>query len=332
MKITLGIVGLGQIGASVGMALADQDQLIRRIGYDSDRFVSRQASSMNAVDKTTSKLEDLIVDADVVLMALPTDQMREMMEQIGPLMKPGAVLMDTALSKELVAKWATELLPDGCSYVGLTPVINPTYMMNTSSGVRGARADLFHNSMIAISSPLHTDPKAIKLAGDLTRLLGASLLFADMLEVDSMMTATHIVPQLIAAALLNATVDQPNWRDAGQMAGRAYAEVSGPIQHLGMPGTLAATAIQNRQNVLRVLNSVIASIETMRDDIAAEQADTLTKRLERARKGRDQWWKERHPEENKRESPLYEKPSVASSLFGNLLRTGGRRPRPESKD
>lgn len=325
MKITLAIVGLGQIGASIGMALADQDQLIRRIGYDSDRSVSRQASKLKAVDKTTSNLEDLAADADIVLMALPTDQMHTMMEQIGPLMKSGAVLMDTALSKEKVAHWAAELLPEGCGYVGLTPVINPAYLMSASSGIRSARADLFQNGMIAISSPLHTDPKAIKLAGDLTRLLGASLLFADMLEVDSLMAATHIVPQLMAAALLNATVDQPNWRDAGQMAGRAYAEVSGPIRHLGQPGTLAATAIQNRENVLRVLNSVIASLETLRDDITAEQADTLTKRLERAREGRDLWWHDRYPEVDRKEDPIYDRPSVASSLFGNLLRTGGRK-------
>jgi prephenate dehydrogenase len=231
-----------------------------------------------------------------------------------------------------VAQWADELLPEGCCYVGLTPVINPKYLMDNSSGIRSAHSDLFHNGIIAISSPLHTDPKAIKLAGDLTRLLGASVLFADMLEVDGLMAATHIVPQLMAAALLNATVDQPSWRDAGQMAGRAYAEVSGPIRHLGVPGTLAATAMQNRENVLRVLNSVIASMETLRDDIATEQADMLTKRLERARKGRDQWWQDRHPEENKKEDPRYERPSVASTLFGNLLRTGGRKPKQESRD
>jgi prephenate dehydrogenase len=325
MKITLAIVGLGQIGASVGLALADQDQHIQRIGYDSDRSVTRQASNLKAVDKTTTKLKNLVNDADIVLMALPTDQMREMIEQIAPLMKSGAVLMDTALSKELVAKWATELLPDGCNYVGLTPVINPDYLVSTDSGIDSARTDLFHNGMMAITTPPNTDARAIKLAADLTQLLGATVLFADILEVDSMMTATHIVPQLLAAAMLNATVNQPNWREVGKMAGRAYAEVSGPIEHLGLPGTLAANAMQNREHVLRVLNSVIASIKTLRDDVAEEDAEALNQRLERAYSDRDQWWRERHKKEDGSQPPSVGRQTFSSMLFGELLSPRARK-------
>jgi hypothetical protein len=104
------------------------------------------------------------------------------------------------------------------------------------------------------------------------------------------------------------------------MAGRAYAEVSGPIEHLGLPGTLAANAMQNRDHVLRVLNSVIASIKTLRDDITAEDADTLNERLERAYLGRDQWWRDRHAKgDGGPKMPAIEKPSMSSMLFGELL-------------
>ena len=170
MKITLAIVGLGQIGASVGMALAGQDQLIQRLGYDLDSSIARQAQKLNAIDRIARHPEEVAAEADVVLMALPTDQMRAAMEQIVPRMNENAVLMDTALSKELVATWAKDTFGIGGRYVGLTPVINPIYLMSTSSGIQSARADLFHNGMIAISAPLHTDPAAIQLAADLTRL------------------------------------------------------------------------------------------------------------------------------------------------------------------
>ena len=324
MKITLAIIGLGQIGASIGLALGAKTDLLQRVGYDVDPRVERQARKLNAIDKTARNLKNTVKEADVVLVAVPTDQVHEMLTEVIPLMKEGAVLMDTALGKEVIANWATELLPEGCCYVGLTPVINPQYLANTPTGIQGARVDLFQNGMIAISSPPNTNSKAIKLAADLARLLDASVLFADLLEVDSMMTATHVVPQLMAAALLNATVDQPNWREAGQMAGRAYAEVSGPIRYLGMPGTLAANAIQNQEHTLRVLNSVIAALENLRNDIEADDSASLTSRLERASQGRDQWWQARFPDELR---PGYKpaKKSPASSLFGSLLRTGGRR-------
>jgi len=319
MQIKMTILGLGQIGTSIGMALKNHSDLFYLTGYDENPKVMRQASKLKVVDKTTSRLKKELETSDAVLMALPTDEMRPMMEEMVPLMKEGAVLLDTALSKEMVANWAAELLPEGCSYVGLTPVINPEYLVSTDSGIDGARIDLFHNGMIAISAPPRTDAKALKFAADLTRLLDTSVLFADILEVDSVMTATHTVPQLMAAALLNATVNQPNWRDAGKMAGRAYAEVSGPIEHLGLPGTLAANAMQNKDNVLRVLNSVIASIESLRDVVAEGDADLLTQRLERARESRNQWWRDRHPEAHPTK-PDYERPSISSMFFGEMLR------------
>ncbi len=88
--------------------------------------------------------------------------------------------------------------------------------------------------------------------------------------------------------------------------------------------------MQNKDNVLRVLNSVIASIETLRDDIADEDAKALTQRLERARQGRNQWWRERHPEAHPSPDPAFEKQSISSQLFGNLL--SPRRKKSEDKD
>ena len=200
MKIQITIIGLGQIGASIGLALAPKSDLIDRIGYDVDPKVMRQAPKLGAVDKTSSNLLKELKTSDVLLLALPTDEMRPMMEELVPLMKPGALFLDTALSKQKVATWAAELLPEGCYYVGLTPVINPAYWSTTTTGIESARADLFHNGMMVITSPPNTDAKAVKFAADLTELLDASVLFADILEVDSIMAATHTVPQLLSAA------------------------------------------------------------------------------------------------------------------------------------
>lgn len=128
----------------------------------------------------------------------------------------------------------------------------------------------------------------------------------------------------MAAALLNATVDQPGWREARKLAGRAYAEVSGPIEHLSEPASLALTAQLNRENMLRVLGSVIASLETLHRDIQEENYTALSKRLERARKGRDRWWHERQEANWAFENRPKADVSAGSSLFGNLLRPGGR--------
>ncbi len=325
MKIQITIIGLGQIGSSFGLGLGGQEKLLKRVGHDIDPTIANQAKKIGAVDETSINIPSAVKDSDAILLAIPADQMQEMMEIVVPEMKPGAVLMDTAPIKAKTAEWAKELLPEGCEFVGLTPVVAPQYLLSEEIGIDAAHEDLFQNGLIAISTPPGTDSKAIKLTADLVRLTGTSPLFADLMEMDGLMTATHAVPQIMGAALLNATVDQPGWREARKIAGRAYAEVSGPIMHLGEPGALTSLAMLNRENMLRVLDSVIASLKKLRDDIRDEDTDKLTERLERARKGRERWWQERQEGNWAAEGrPKIDNRSAASSIFGDLLRFGGR--------
>jgi prephenate dehydrogenase len=234
------------------------------------------------------------------------------------------------LSKEKVAAWAADLLPEGCYYVGLTPVINPAYWSTTTTGIESAHADLFHKGMMVITSPPNTDAKAVKFAADLTELLGASVLFADILEADSIMAATHTIPQLLSAALLSATVNLPNWSEAGKFAGRTYAGITGLVEYGGSPDSLTANAIQNREHVLRALDSLINSIRTLRDDIHAEDADTLNQHLESAYQGRQKWWIDRHPELRPPQDSSYKKQTLSSMMFGDLFRS--RRKKTDEED
>ena len=320
MAIQLTIIGLGQIGASVGLALADKKDLLVRVGHDRNIPVARQAEKLGALDRVEINLPNAVRNASLVLLALPIDQIRETMQLIAPDLKEGAVVMDTGPIKEVVAAWAEELLPEGRHYIGLTPVINPEYLHSTDSGIEAARADLFRRGLLAIVTPSGANSDAIKLAADLTRLLGATPLFADPAEIDGLMAATHTLPQLLAAALLNATVDQPGWREARKVAGRTYAEATAPIVHLGEAKTVRASVLLNQANVKRVLDSAIAALQAIRSDIDTEDATVLEEHLGRAKKGRDKWWYDRQIADwaNEETPPLQipENPGVLGRLFG----------------
>jgi prephenate dehydrogenase len=320
MTIQITIIGLGQIGASVGLALADHKETIRRVGHDRKQENARRAEKLGALDKIEINLHAAVRGADLVLLSLPLDQIRETMSMIALDLKDGAVVMDTAPVKETVAAWAGELLPGGRHYVGLTPVINPAYLHEAEYGLLAAHGDLFHKGLIAIVTPARTNSEAIKLAADLTRLLGASPLFADPLEIDSLMAATHLVPQLLAAALLNATIDQPGWREARKLAGRAYAEATGPIVQLGDIPSLQASILLNHDNVVRIMDSVIAALQNIRNDINSEDKASLEERLGRARQGRETWWNQRQVADwaSSDGMPTVETPT-SSDVFGRLI-------------
>jgi prephenate dehydrogenase len=320
MAVQITIIGLGQVGASVGMALANQKELILRVGHDKQVDIARKAKQIGAVDRTEYNLHAAVGGADLILLTLPMDQIRETLELIAPDLKEGAVVMETAPVKEAIAEWVKELLPPERYYVGLTPVLNPAYLHEIDTGIDAAHADLFQHGLIAIVSPPNTRSDAIKLAADLTRLLGATPLFADTAEMDGLMASTHILPQILAAALLNVTVDQPGWREGRKIAGKAYAEVSGVILQPTTPASLASTALYNQENSLRVIDSAIAALQSLRADLKNRDEKGLVDRLERATNGRLLWWSQRQAGDwvNEELAGGVEAPK-ASEVFGKLI-------------
>lgn len=79
-------------------------------------------------------------------------------------------------------------------------------------------------------------------------------------------------------------------------------------------------ALQNRQNLIRALNGMVTSIMDVLDDLDSENKVALMKRLESARKGRDQWLNERDRADwSRMPGEPVEKISLMESLFGSKL-------------
>jgi prephenate dehydrogenase len=293
MTVEIAIIGLGQIGTSIGLALGEHSELVHRTGHDRELSVARAAEKKGALDQVKLNVLASVRDADLVLLCLPLDELHQTLKDIAANLKAGAIVMDTAPAKGTAAEWAESMLPAGCHYVGLVPVINPDYLHGTETGVEAARADLFQRGLMLIGSPSGTSAEAIRLASDLTRLLGASPLFIDLAEADGLLAATHVLPQLAAVALLEATVDQPGWREGRKLAGRAYAGATGPVAFQDSAGALRDAALHNRENVVRVLDDLIASLQALRQDISSSDAKSLGQRLEQVRKSRQTWLDQR---------------------------------------
>jgi prephenate dehydrogenase len=319
MSVQITIVGLGQIGASAGLALAEHKSLLYRLGHDKDPEVAKKAQKLGAVEDVKFNLPSSVRDAKIVLLCLPVSELRATLESIALDLPEGAVVMDTAPVKEAVAKWAQEILPAGRYYVGLLPAINPVYLHRNETGVDSARADFFENGLISLNALPGTPEEAVKLASDLILLLGATPLYGDMFETDGLMTSTHLVPQLLAVALLNAVVDQPGWNDARKLAGRPFAALTSAAAYQdGLDGLTEATLL-NRKNVARVLDVLISTLGNLRQDIADGNREGVFDRIEQALEGRERWVMDRFSGKGmeQEKADLSEIPSVWERLFGS---------------
>ena len=335
MTAKIAIIGLGQIGASIGQALALHKDQVNTIGYDTSSVVARAAQQMGAVDQLGHTLSATIKDADVIVLALPFDQIHETLRSIEKDARDGAVVMDTAPGKQAVATWAKELIYSKCHYVGLTPAINALALEETSVGIDAARADLFQKGLVAVTAPYGSDEGAIQLATSFVSLLGARAYFADMAEVDGIMARVHSLPALAAAALAETVISQPGWGDIRKLAGRPFVTGMRPLDEQD-PAALAKTAHMNRANVVRVLEDYITALKSLRDEIEADKKGSLEARLGRILNARDQWRRIRADGDWQAiESAGPEMPSFGElwkRQFGGLGKLFGRRGKPTEDD
>jgi prephenate dehydrogenase len=330
VSVQITIIGTGQIGASIGLALGEQIDMFVRVGHDKDSKVANRAKEMGALDRVDRNLPHSVNEAQIIILALPLDQIQETLKFIAQDIKEESIIMDTAPVKGEVLQWATELLPPKRYYVGLAPVLNPAYLESHDSGVEAAHADLFKHGLMAIVSPQGTPSEVIKLATDFSHLLGAEHMFMDPVELDSMMAATYILPQLIAAALLNTTVDQPGWYDTRKLAGRPYASATSSLGLFEEVNSLSYQAISTQAHLVRWIDVLTENLGVLRQQLDSGEAELLVQALERARLGREKWLREKNTLSwNSDEGTANVELPSARQVFARMFTFGGgRKPKP----
>jgi prephenate dehydrogenase len=292
MPVQLTIIGLGQIGASMGLALMEHKGTVLRVGHDKKREVEREAEKRGAVDRTEHNLPSAVRGAQLVVLSLPTSQVRRTLEVIAPDLEENAILLDTTPVKSETMGWIKDLLA-GRPYIGLVPAVNPEALHDLRYGLEAARSDLFSKGTFLIDTPPGVPEGAVRSAMDFVRLLGAQPLLADTAESDGLMASVHLLPQLTAAALLAATLDQPGWREARKVAGRAYAVATSGVAYQDEIDSLRMASLQDRLGVVHALDQLIAALRNLREDIEKGDEDSLKARLDSALEGRQRWMHER---------------------------------------
>lgn len=320
MSVQITIIGLGRIGASLGLALAAHKDKVTTLGHDKDFGLERLAEKNGVVQKTNHNLPSAVKHANVVVLAIPTHQVRETLGYIKEDLKKGTVVVDTTPIKVEVAAWAEEILPQGVHYVGLVPAISPDFLHETGTGQDSAKGDLFSRSIFLLSAPQGTPGDALQLISGLVGLTGATVMIADVAESDGLMSSAHLLPQFVSAALLRATNGQAGWQEVRKLAGHLYYAATSAFTGQDDVAALHMQAMHTRENLIQKLNSMITSLLELRDDLEEADEKALKEHLQNAQTVRQNWLKERSAAswmEAKRET--VEKISISERLLGKFF-------------
>lgn len=284
-KPRVAIIGLGVIGSSMGLALRQAKLTSAVVGHDIDRSVAAKAKKTGAVDRTDWNLLSACDEADLVILATPVDAIEATLEAIGPELRTGCVVIDTATIKEPVLAWAAATLPDGVHFVGGDPLLGPASA--GLIGVDAARANLFEGGLFCVVTSPSANEESVKLAIDLVQILGAKPLFLDALEHDGLVAAVDHLPMILALALTETVVHQPAWRELRKVAGASFETATklaatDPIAH-------GAVSLANRDNLMRWIDTYIDSLSSIRAALEAGEPEDMTERFQTAFTDRAKW-------------------------------------------
>lgn len=246
------LVGLGQIGGSIGLALgADAGWL--RTGFDIDGAVRVEAEARAAVDATRATLAEAVHDADLAIVAVPVDRLAAVVAEVARHLPRGAALIDTGSARGPVTPALHAAARLGLCVVGGHPLAG-----SEGHGLAAARADLFAGSGFVLC-PISGAPPAVVL--DLVAALGARALIVDERTHDAALARTSHLPYLLACAL----------RDLGGAA--AERGLAGPA-YRGMtriaaarPGVARAYCAGNAENVRSAWREFRAEVDRLLGDL-----------------------------------------------------------------
>jgi hypothetical protein len=154
--VQVAIIGLGGIGASVGLAIQHEALGWGVVGYDVAPDALTGALQMGAIDHPAESVAACAC-ADLIVIATPPLAMPEVFQQLAPRLRPETALTDVASVKSPVLRWAEAYLPYPSRFVGGHPIAG-----TERHGVRAARADLFHGAPWALTPTAQTDPDALQ--------------------------------------------------------------------------------------------------------------------------------------------------------------------------
>ena len=159
-------------------------------------------------------------------------------------------------------------------------------------------------------------------------LLGSRPFFVDEAEYEGLFAASGLLPQINAAALVLTTTGRAGWQEGRKIAGQAYALGTQPLLLMDDREKLGTSLMTNRENLVRVIDYQIQSLQMLRDVIDSRDEDKLEELLTTITDAHDDWWYEREKAEwNNGES----KPNIPSAS-DHLMHWIGLNPKKKKKE
>ena len=270
-KGSVGIVGLGLIGGSLGLDL-------RALGWSVQGLVHRTATAERALERglvdAVSTDPACLSSCDLVILSLPIPALLAPESTLLEAIPGSAVVTDVGSVKQPVLEVWRSLHP---RFVASHPMAG-----TASAGVEAGQAGLFRGRPWIATPEAGTDPAALDVVRSLAQCLGSRWHTASAEQHDQAVALISHMPVLVSAALLRTAGDErdPEIRQLAQSLASSGFSDSTRIGG-GNPDLGVAMASSNSAAVLKALAAYRWSLEQLEDAVLRNNWKQLHRELQR---------------------------------------------------
>ncbi len=266
----LTIVGWGLLGASVAAAV---NRHRRRYHVTAvSRRPADQLTGPMRPDVVVDNVTGGCLDADVVVIATPVDEIAQYVNRIAPV-AIGGIITDVGSTKaKIVAAVGDDEAP---LFVPAHPIAG-----SEKSGCGNATADLFENRVVVLTPTNRTFGPAVEQATEFWQSTGATIQTMSPADHDAALARTSHLPHVLAAAAARAVIPEllslvgTGWSDTSRVAG-------------GTPSLWTAIVRHNADAVLTAIDNAADDLQSLREAIASDDAAAIEAWFAHAKSIRD---------------------------------------------
>jgi prephenate dehydrogenase len=270
------IVGVGLISGSFALAMKEKGFAKKVIGVSRTEASLKKAKELNIIDEAMS-LEEAVVISDFIYVAIPVDAMLPVMEKIMNLITDKQIVVDAGSTKfELCASLSDHPMRD--RFVATHPMWGTEYS-GPEAAVRGA----FEGRACVICEREKSNPTAVEIVENIYKQIGMHIIDMDAKSHDVHAAYISHISHITSFALANTVLEKEKEENTiFELAGGGFESTVRLAK--SNPSMWAPIFMQNRENVLDVLNEHIAQLRKFKSSLEKENLDYLTELMENANK------------------------------------------------
>jgi prephenate dehydrogenase len=262
--MNIGIVGLGLMGGSLGLALKKISSKYHIIGYDHNSKHQKEALALNLIDEITQTFDE-IKRCDIIVLTIPVDAIITALQNLTDIPKSCTVI-DFGSSKAKI----DESIPHAIR----SNVITAHPMTGTEKfGPTAAIENLYRDKIMVICNPEKSGDHQNKIALDLFAEIHANVVFMDAKEHDRHAAFISHMPHAVSYAIANAVMKQEDSNSIVALAGGGFKSMSRIAK--SSPNMWEDIFRQNKENLLKSIESFNKEMLYCQELIQEEKWDKL---------------------------------------------------------